>query len=115
MRRCFLILMVLAAFAGAPPALSAAADPHDHKSSGSKTLGVDNGLFVGALISWMGASFTARSHRWAPMLLFLLMFGALCLAIAGTGLVLRQSINRDEYKNLYREAYVRGYEKGYGR
>ena len=24
-------------------------------------------------------------------------------------------IRRDEYKNLYREAYVRGYEKGYGR
>lgn len=24
-------------------------------------------------------------------------------------------IPRDEYKNLYREAYVRGYEKGYGR
>jgi hypothetical protein len=24
-------------------------------------------------------------------------------------------INRDEYKNLYREAYVHGYEKGYGR
>jgi len=24
-------------------------------------------------------------------------------------------INRDEYKNIYREAYVRGYEKGYGR
>jgi hypothetical protein len=24
-------------------------------------------------------------------------------------------MNRDEYKNLYREAYVRGYEKGYGR
>jgi hypothetical protein len=27
----------------------------------------------------------------------------------------RPPINRDEYKNLYREAYVRGYEKGYGR
>jgi hypothetical protein len=26
-----------------------------------------------------------------------------------------QPINRDEYKNIYREAYVRGYEKGYGR
>jgi hypothetical protein len=24
-------------------------------------------------------------------------------------------IRRDEYKNIYREAYVRGYEKGYGR
>jgi hypothetical protein len=24
-------------------------------------------------------------------------------------------IGRDEYKNIYREAYVRGYEKGYGR
>jgi hypothetical protein len=24
-------------------------------------------------------------------------------------------INRDEYKNIYREAYVRGYQKGYGR
>ena len=22
---------------------------------------------------------------------------------------------RDEYKNIYREAYVHGYEKGYGR
>jgi hypothetical protein len=27
----------------------------------------------------------------------------------------RPPINRDEYKNIYREAYVRGYEKGYGR
>jgi len=27
----------------------------------------------------------------------------------------RPQINRDEYKNIYREAYVRGYEKGYGR
>jgi hypothetical protein len=27
----------------------------------------------------------------------------------------RSPINRDEYKNIYREAYVRGYEKGYGR
>ena len=24
-------------------------------------------------------------------------------------------IGRDEYKNIYREAYVHGYEKGYGR
>ena len=24
-------------------------------------------------------------------------------------------IRRDEYKNIYREAYVRGYQKGYGR
>jgi hypothetical protein len=24
-------------------------------------------------------------------------------------------IRRDEYKNIYREAYVHGYEKGYGR
>jgi hypothetical protein len=24
-------------------------------------------------------------------------------------------MSRDEYKNVYREAYVRGYEKGYGR
>jgi hypothetical protein len=24
-------------------------------------------------------------------------------------------IRRDEYKNIYHEAYVRGYEKGYGR
>jgi hypothetical protein len=24
-------------------------------------------------------------------------------------------IRRDEYKNIYREAYLRGYEKGYGR
>jgi hypothetical protein len=24
-------------------------------------------------------------------------------------------IQRDEYKNIYREAYVHGYEKGYGR
>ncbi len=75
MRTCLAVLMMLAVLAVTSPAPLAAAEEHDHKASEEKTLGVESGIFQGAveLSIWTILVFVIllvvlRKYAWGPIL-----------------------------------------------
>src|ERR1700722_8826651 len=75
MHRCMLIIMVLAGLAVVSPAPLLAADDRVHKESEAKQIGVDHGLFVGAvelslwtILVFVILLFVLRKYAWGPIL-----------------------------------------------
>jgi F-type H+-transporting ATPase subunit b len=75
MRRCLLIGMVLAALAVVSPAPLPAAEGHPHPEGEGKSLGVDSGLFRGAvelslwtILIFVILLFVLQKYAWGPIL-----------------------------------------------
>jgi F-type H+-transporting ATPase subunit b len=75
MRRCLLILLMLAALAVASPAPLLGGDDHGHKKPDEKTLGVETGLFKGAvelsiwtIVVFLLLLWVLHKYAWGPIL-----------------------------------------------
>jgi F-type H+-transporting ATPase subunit b len=75
MRRCLPIILMLAALAVSSPAPLAAADEHDKKHVDEKTLGVETGLFKGAvelsvwtIVVFLLLLWVLHKYAWGPIL-----------------------------------------------